>query len=258
MPFDADSFLADILDKVDADKKQAVEEALRDPIVTKALDTGYRRQDDYSRNMDELKKARQEAEKEVQQARGALSLEREQLVDWYSKANEQYQAATGKLKQYQEEYGDLESGVKPKAPENTMTREEYEEAMRLALDDHSRSAIKFADVLTDMKMEHRERFSERLDTDALFEHQAKTKLPLTAAYKDFVSERVMEAEKAKHEEALKQAREEGLREGRSQANLPVRPDASNPVFQALEKPMTSEDRVNAAVSAWRQGEHSSI
>ena len=251
MSFDSQEFLADVLSKIaDPAKKRAIEEALNVSEVKEAIGAGYARQSDYSRNMDELKSARESAEAQINQERGALETERTGLVSWYQDASKEFDDTVGKLKRYESEYGDLsgeEQSMNP-STSSSVTREEYERA----LNERDQQAIRFTDLLTDLKMEHKDRFSERLDTEALFRHQQETNLPLNVAYKDFVSERVAEADKLKHEEALKQAREEGVNEGRNGRDLPVQPDNPSPVMQAMDKPTTSEDRVANASSKWRE------
>jgi len=254
MPFDSQAFLADVLSKVDADKRGAIEEAFGHAAVTTALDAGYLRQDDYSRRQDELKTARDDAAATLNQDRGALAAERARLADWYEGASKDYAAKNEENKRYRTEYGGLEGEGTPPAAEPGLTREEHDRLMNESLDIHSRQSIQFADLLTDLKMEHRDQFSERLDTKALFDHQSKTKMPLDVAYKDFISERVGEAQAEKQAQLVAAAKAEGILEGKSQRDLPVRPD-NNPVMRALDKPNDrGETGGEAAAAAWRQAQ----
>jgi hypothetical protein len=247
MPFDPKEFLADVLKNVPEDKKKAVEEAFNlDPVV-RAVDAGFSRQSDYSRNMDSLKEAQAEAER----AKGALEAEKARYADWYRDANAEYQRALTAAERYEREYGTLDEfdpASKHKLPDNLLTKEEVAKEFER----RDRAAIDFADALTDIKIDYRERFGEKLNTKLLYDHVEKTRLPFTAAYEDFIRPRVTEAEKAKFEEQLKQAKEEGRQEGLSAATLPTSPDPSRPSpLDSLDNPTTQEDRVNAAVAAFR-------
>ena len=225
MSFDSKEFLADVLSKVaDPAQKKVIEEALTVAEVTSALDAGFSRQADYSRNMDELKTARIAAEAEINQQRGALDTERTGLVSWYEDASKTLDTSNQKLAAYQDEYGELEGGGNTVGTVTApgISREEYEVEM------------------------------QKRDSGALFDHQRATGLPLDAAYKDFVSERVATANEEKHAEAVKQAREEGRIEGLSGHELPVQPDHASPARLAFDKPTTSEDRVGAAATKWRE------
>ena len=257
MAFDSKQFLADVLQNVPEDKKQVVEEALGMEAVSKELESGYSRQSDYSRKMDELRTARDAAQQELVQQQGAVDAERSRYAEWYEGANKDYTTAVGQLNRYKEEYGDLEAGEAKVAsvPSNALTREEHDKILAEQFDRHDRQAIQFADILTDLKLEHNQRFSERLDTDKLFDHVQRSGLPIQAAYNDLISDRVQKAQEEKVQEQIKQAREEGVQEGRSQAQLPVQPDASGPhPLSGLDKASTSEDRVGAAAAAWRQAQ----
>ena len=76
MAFDSKQFLADVLENVPEEKKQVVEEALGMEAVSKELESGYSRQSDYSRKMDELRTARDAAQQELVQQQGAVDAER--------------------------------------------------------------------------------------------------------------------------------------------------------------------------------------
>ena len=260
MAFDTEQFLADVLKNVPEDKKQVVEEALGMEAVSKELGEGYSRQSDYSRKMDELRTARDQAQQEIVQQQGVVDAERARYTEWYEGANKDYTTAVDQLNAYKEEYGALEAGegkepTVASVPSNALTRDEHERILAEQFDRHDRQAIQFADILTDLKLEHNQRFSEKLDTARLFDHVSKSGLPIQAAYQDLISERVQKAQEEKVQEQIKQAREEGVMEGRSQSQLPVRPDSSGPrPLDGLDKESTSEDRVNAAASAWRQAQ----
>jgi hypothetical protein len=171
-------------------------------------------------------------------------------VSWYEDASKTLDTSNQKLAAYQDEYGELEGGGNTVGTVTApgISREEYEVEMQK----RDSNAIQIADILTDIKLDHRAQFSEKLDSGALFDHQRATGLPLDAAYKDFVSERVATANEEKHAEAIKQAREEGRLEGLSGHELPVQPDHASPARLAFDKPTTSEDRVGAAATKWRE------
>lgn len=255
MSFDPDSFLADVLSNVSEDKRKGIEEALKaDPKVLETIGKGYSRQSDYSRQMDELKKERETASEELNKQKGAFEATKARYQEWYEDANREFKAAIDKAARYEQEYGELENfdpASKHKLPENLMTKED----VAREFERRDRAAIDFADALTDVKIDFRDRFNERLDTKALYDHIEKTQLPFKAAYEDFIRPRVTEAENAKLEERIKQAREEGYREGVSKASLPVEPDPNRPrPMDSLGASTTQDDRVAAAAAAWRESQ----
>jgi hypothetical protein len=258
MSLDYDSFLAEVLKEVPDDQKQGVEEALRMDALRKEIESGYSRQSDYSRKMDELKQAQADAEAKINQERGVLKAEKDRYAEWYEGANRDYQAAVDRATRYEQEYGKLENAdpnSQHRVNPDLLTRDEYQRQLAAEFERRDRAAIDFADALTDAKLDHQSRFEEKLDTDALYAHVEKTGLPFRKAYDDYIQPRVREAEQAKFEEKLKQAKEEGINEGRSQAHMPVQPDSSHPrAIDSLGQSTNQDDRVNAAASAFREAQ----
>lgn len=260
MSEDYEAFLADVISAVPEDQRSTVEATLKNEAVASKVRDSVLRQSDYSRKMDELQAAREGAAQELNRREGELNAQTAKWETWYADANKDYESQREVLKRYRAEYGDLEGDGTMNTPANqpaAPTMEEYEKRLAAELEERDRRAIKFADVLTDLKIEHKERFGEKLNTDELLEHVNKNGLNLEYGYKDFVSDRVAEAESAKLEEQIRQAREEGRAEARSEAQMPVQPDASRPhALNSLDKSTNAEDRVAAASAAWRT-EHSS-
>lgn len=258
MSLDYDAFLADVLKEVPEDQKKNVEEALKMDALRKEIESGYSRQSDYSRKMDEIQKAKADAEAQLNQERGVLKAEKDRYAQWYEGANKDYQSAIEKASAYEREYGKLENAdpnSQHRVNPDLITRDEYQRQLAAEFERRDRAAIDFADALTDAKIDHRDRFSESLNTEKLYEHVEKTGLPFRKAYEDFISPRVREAEEAKFEEKLKQAKEEGISEGRSQAHMPVQPDSSTPrAIDSLGQSTNQEDRVAAASQAFREAQ----
>ena len=132
-----------------------------------------------------------------------------------------------------------------------MTKEQLDQELRK----RDELAIRFADVLTDLKMEHKDRFKERLDTQSLTQYAMQRGLPIDAAYRELVAPQVEKQREAELEDRIKRAREEGEREALSRHNLPMVADPTRPVHVLDARDTAKTDarsRVTAAVADWNQ------
>ena len=236
------SFLADI--KAIA---PGIEELVKDEKVAAKLKESVLARADYSSQMDELKKARTEME-------SFLATEKTKIDGWvkyHTEAQQQYATVEDKLKKYVEEYGELDDNEQRREAKNHgMTKEDFEKALGTELQKREAAYLKFADDLTDLKIEHRQKYGERLDTDALYKIAGEQNLPLTSAYTIFTADKNEALRKKEFDDAIKKAKDEGAREALSQHNIPQVP--SNPdyvhVLDHKDAPRTERDRVSAAVS----------
>lgn len=239
-----DTFLAECVAKLPEGRRAAVEEMLKDPEVAPVLRDRVLARAEFSRSMDALRAERGEFEKTVAEANRNI----EGWKDWYGKATEEFASTQTRLEQYRDTYGDLETGAKPRfATDESVTKRLNEE-----MANRDRLAIQFADMLTDLKLEHKDLYGERLNTDELIKYATDRGQRLTDAYRDYTADKRQEREAADLEKRLKTAREEGAREYASQHKLPI---ASGPIEpHALDRPAASpsdsKGRVSAAVAAW--------
>lgn len=258
MPFSKDEFLADVLKNVPEGVAKAVKEAFNDTTLTANIGEQVMRQSEFSRQMDDMKTAREKAEGEVATQKTDLETEKGRYRTWYEDATTKFAASEAENAAYRKEFGELEAGGnKPEPNATVFTREEHDKILAEELEKRDRNAMAFADLITDLKFEHRERFSEKLNTTELYAHVEKTSLPLEAAYKDMVAPRIEKANETKHAEQLKQAREDGRQDALSSTHLPVSPEPSlvRSTFVAEPgAPSTSDERVKAATEAFLQSQ----
>lgn len=261
MPFSKDEFLADVLKNVPEGVAKAVKEAFSDETLSANIGEQVMRQSEFSRQMDDMKTTREKAEAEVLTQKTSLDTEKARYRTWYEDATTQFSASETELAAYRKEFGELtDGGTKPTPAATGLTREEHDKILAEELEKRDRNAMAFADLITDLKFEHRERFSEKLDTTELYAHVEKSGLPLEAAYKDMVAPRIEKAVEAKHAEQLKQAREDGRQDALSSAHLPVSPEPSlvrSTFVEGSGTASTSDERVSAAVAAFTQSQQHS-
>lgn len=194
-----------------------IEEVLTDDKVVTKLREGVLARADYSQSKDELDAQKAQFEQEVQEARTRIA----GWQKWYGEESQKSATLVDKLNRYIDEYGELDNaGQRREAAKHGMTKEEFDAALNAELEKRSTAMIKFADDLTDLKMDYSKRFGERLNTEELYKIAGEKNLPLTAAYDQYVAPRVEAQKKVEFEEAIKKAKEEGAAEALSRHNLP--------------------------------------
>lgn len=234
-----EAFLADVLSHVPEDRRTTVEEALAASDARTELERGYRRQSDYSREMDRIRQREQELDATLTEANERIA----GWQDWYNTASQEYDDMKRRVAM-----NTVEDDQPTAPPTQGLTKEDL--AQELAARD--RMAIAFADVLTDIKIEHKERFHEKLDTQKVTEYALKRGLPIDAAYREFIAPREKEIQKKETEEMLARAREEGAREALTKHRLPVLsgPLETHPLDLAPSAKTSSNDRIAAAIARW--------
>lgn len=243
---DKDTIYAEFLAELKA-LNPAIEEVLKDEKVSSKLRDGVLARADYSASMDDLKAQREQFATEVQAAREKIA----GWQDWYGKTTQQFSATQEELAKYKEEFGDLTEGQQKKvAAQMGMTPEQVTQALNQELQVREQAYLKFADDLTDLKIEHREKFKEKLDTEAVFKIAGEKQLPLDVAYSVYIADRVEELRQADVKEQIAKAKEEGAREYATKHNLPLVPN--NPdvvhVLDVQQPGKTQKDRVSAALA----------
>jgi hypothetical protein len=241
------AFLAEVVAAVPAGKREALEGILKDPEVTPTIRDRVLARSDYSRSMDEgraeLATARTALDKEITEARTRIK----GWEDWYNTTSQEHAALQERVKTYEETYGEIDEDTPP-AKNGKRGKVLDEETLAAELHRRDQLAIKFADVLTDLKIDHRERFKERLDTDALIKFAGEKGLPLDAAYNAFTADKVEAQRKTEQEAALKAAREEGARDALSKHHLPTSPTHNEPhvLDRTADVKTDARERVAAA------------
>lgn len=250
-----EAYVAEVLASVPEDRREAVKSTLLDDSIAGKLADGFLRQSDYSRNMDDVKKKRQEMEAylagEAAKVDGWKSYSEQALKD-AAEAKEQ-------LDKYRATYGDLT--VDGRAG-TTLRKEDIEALINAQVDKRaaglSEWTVDAVDKISSLKWNHQKQFGTDFKTSELTAFAAKHNISdLDIAYKAFV-EPQLEAKReesfnAKMAEAVKQAREEGKREAIKE-RFPA-PGSSRSMYSETSKddllPNTS-DRVRAAAADLEQ------
>lgn len=240
-------FLADLKSVVGDDKWTAVEEGLvKNEKASAKLKDSVLARSEFSRAMDELDTAR----KEFQQFQATEKQKIDGWQKWYGETSQDFATASDQLRQYKETYGDLDDrSQRREAAKVGLTPEAFEKRLNEEIQKHDVAALRFVDDLTDVKIEHRDRFKEKLDTDAVYKLAGEQGIPLKVAYNLFIADRVEDQRKTQYTEDIKKAREEGANEALAKHNLPVMSSHSDIVHTLdAQNPLTNpRERVSAAV-----------
>lgn len=226
-----------------------IEELVKDDKVVAKLKESVLARADYSQSMDELKAQQDAFAEEVRQAREKI----QGWQTWYGDATSKFTQTEDELKKYKDEFGELSEGDRRReAAKVGLTPEEVDKRLNDEIGKREAAYLKFADDLTDIKIEHRQRFNEKLDTAEVYKIAGEQQISLDIAYKTYIADRVEELNKTKYAEDIAKAKEEGAREALSKHNLPFvnsNPDVVH-VLDAQGAHAKSSDRISAAVAAF--------
>jgi hypothetical protein len=250
-----EAFLAEVLAAVPEDKRAAIEGTLKDEALAPKIRERVLARSEFSRNMDSLKAERTQFEREVAEARTRIK----GWNDWYGSTTSEFAKLQSAVRKYQETYGELD-GDKAASVVKGMSQDEINALLTQQFNTRDQAALKVADVMTDIKLDYRERFKERLNMDELITFAGERNLPLDAAYDAYIRPKVEEQREADLQKRLEAAKEEGKREAMSSARFPnmSRPSEPHPLDNADKAPKTHTDRVAAAVADWNSASEHSI
>jgi len=214
-------------------------EAIGNEKVSKAISDGFLRQDDYSRNMDAIRKKEADLTKYYQD-QVAIAAKNQEVVNEYD----------AQVKKYKELYGELDGTARASVDtSNFIDKKTFEEA----LNRQGQQSIQITKIATRCATDYYARFQKVLDIDALEKFTLESGLPLQAAYEKFIDPQVKEIENASFAEKLKKAREEGLTEGLSKRDNPTDTGPAAPngfMGNLLKKPEGAPNPSRSFVEAW--------
>lgn len=223
------TYLTELLALVPEEDRAAVEAKVQNDVVLDHLGENLLRQSDYSRSMNELKKSKEALAADVTKYQGAY----DDNIRWRQSEVAGITDMKSKLARYEKMLApdallDDGAGAGVKDPGSNgdvdlskyITREDADKALQERLEQTERNGIQLMSMISNIQARHLKQFNEALDAQDLFEHAAKTKMTLPAAYKDFISERVEEDRKKDHEKEIVQAREDGRIEALRNPTLP--------------------------------------
>lgn len=227
-----------------------IEEILDEPTNTKLKESVLARSE-MSRQMDALT-----AEKT--QMNDFLAQEKKKIEDWskwYGDTTKEVADMSTELKQYRDIYGQLDNAGKERvAAQVGISKDEFEKTLNSRLQERDLGALKFVDDLTDLKIEHRDRFKEKLDTSAVYKVAGENNVPLGVAYNIYIADRVQKLQETEVAERIAQARKDAVSEYVTEHKLPVL-SSNNDYIHSLDvkKPLTNrEERISAAVADFMQ------
>lgn len=236
-----DAFLADL--KAIA---PGIEEIVKDEKVSAKLREGVLARAEFSAQMDALKAEREEFAGTVAEATRRIA----GWQKWYGDVSAEQAAIQDKLRSYVETYGELDDAGQRRVAQNAgMTKEEFEKRLQDEIQRRDIANLKFADDLTDIKIDYRDRFKERLDTTEVFKIAGERGLSLDLAYKEYIADRIEKQRTQEVEDRVKREREDAVREFQTQHGLPLVPTTPDVVhtLDVKDAPTTSRDRVAAAL-----------
>lgn len=233
----------------------ALKDILSDEKVSAKLKEGVLARADYSAKMDEFRTS-MESERtafaqEVTEARTKIA----GWQKWYGDTTQQVAGIQERLKQYEDTYGDIDPGERRQVAKALgVTKEELNTALESRMNERDLAALKFADDLTDVKLDYDRRFKEPLDTQAVFKIAGERQTDLKTAYNLMIAPRVEEIRTKDLDERIKRERKEAVEEFASQHKLPTvdtRSDLTH-TLDIKDAPKTQHDRVAAAIAGLRR------
>ncbi len=203
---------------VPAERVQAFQQALEDPNLLKAISDRALARDEFSRQMDSLKK------------------EKDGYTTWYNQALTSFEANkkaaedyAARVKAYEDTYGALDPNARPN---NNNVNADYIDRKTMEAE-LARREQGYLGVMTGMvkfATDYQSKFGQSLDPDELVKYAKEKGLTLNAAYDAYISPKLLEKQSKDFEERLAQARQEGAKEALAKHRLPNDPRPSEPHF----------------------------
>lgn len=232
------------------EQTDAVLQAMDNEKFRGSVTQGYKRHDEYSRGMDEL--------------RG----ERQKLMDWYQREElpkyNAYQQGLADLRRYQEIYGSLDDqglnngdGYQQQPARPGLTRDELERHLDEKLRARDAAFVNLTKDAMRASSDFTRRFGEVLDPDEVERLALQRGITFAQAYKEYVAPREQAALEAKHKTDIEQAKAEAVRDFQSRMNIPVdtRPREAHPFFdrKSPDSKLTELDADRHSREAFIQG-----
>ena len=245
---------------LDKDQAQAVLKAMENDKFRENLSSGYKRHDEFSREMD------------------AVRTEKQRLAAWYQNEElpkfQQYQAGLEKLKRYEETYGEVsDDGLNngrggigdPNRNGNrahnsgswSVSKEELDKLVEDKLKQRDGAYVGLTKTAVRISSDYMQRFKDILDVDAVEKLALEKGLPLDQAYKEFIAPKEQAALEARHKEDIEKAKAEAIRDYQSRLKLPIdtKPKEAHPFFdrKSPEKDKSELDQDRSSKDAFMQG-----
>jgi len=216
------------------EETQAVLKVMENEKFRGGVSSGYKRHEDYSREMD------------------ALRTEKQRLATWYQNEElpkfQQYQAGLEKLKRYEETYGEISDdglnngrgGVGDRNGNRkgdmsgswSVSKEELDRLVEEKLKQRDGAYVGLTKTAVRISSDYMRRFKDTLDVDAVEKLALDKGLPLDQAYKEYIAPKEQAALEARHKEDIEKAKAEAIRDYQSRLKLPIdtKPKEAHPFF----------------------------
>lgn len=243
-----------------AEQTTAVLQAMENERFRGHVATGYKRHDEYSRDMD------------------ALRAERERLRQWYEREElpkyQLYQQGSDELRRYKERYGGLDDGLnsgRGGMGDTTygngngnlghgVSKEDLDKYVEDKLRLRDQAYVDLTKSTMKAQNDYFRRFGKPLEdqeVDEIEKYALEHGVHFSAAYKEFVAPRVEEARAARQKDEIEKAKAEAVRDFQSRMKLPVdtKPRDAHPFFdrKTPDKAMSDQDQDRHSKEAFLQG-----
>lgn len=182
--------------------KAALKKVLSNQKFAEEVGKGIKRQDEFSRGMDDI---RTQAQK--------LEADKKSWTDWY-------QNAVARDAEREEELQRLKAGTTTASTTTATTSAANGGLTKKELEEAQGRMVQIIKQMGRVSSRHAAQFHEELDVDAVEKIALEKGLTVDKAYEEYVAPRVKELQEQSFAEKLKAAREEGLREGLSKRDVP--------------------------------------
>jgi aconitase A len=156
-----EAFLADVLATVPEDRRSMIEETFKNDAIRSELEKGYLRQSDFSRAHDNLRAERENFQHTVEEANTRIN----GWQEWYTNASGEYETMRAENQRLV-----ALDGTDQRPVVQGMSQED----VTALLEARDRQAIAFADILTDLKLDHNKQFNENMLPHAWTRSAAKS------------------------------------------------------------------------------------
>lgn len=199
---------------LDETQKAAFMQALANEKIAKGFADGTMRQDEFSRQMDQIR--------EKEKAREAQMATMQQNYGTWEQWYKQNEPRLKQLARYEQTYGPLDdggagNGNAAAAAQMGMTKDEFEKLLneRLSARDSAYSGV--IKSMGKLVGDHYHRFKEPLDVDGLEKFAVDNGVPLETAYERLIAPKVEAQRKAEVDALVKAKYDEGVRDGMTRA-----------------------------------------
>jgi hypothetical protein len=199
-----------------------------------ALAASVSRQEDYSRNMDALRKDRE-----------AFQADKSSWTDWYKSATETDAAREAELQDLRKKVGTNGGGGAGGGNSDKvgMTREDLDKVLA----SERGNMISVIKAMGTISSRHAAEFHEALDVGAVEKIALEKRITVEQAYEDYVAPRIQTRKDEEFAAKLKAAHDDGVKEGLSKVGLPDDSAAPRGHHVLFDRPRATDGKPAAAV-----------